>query len=98
VTNFHRLNNATTLPPDFFSEISTIPEDEAMELAVRLFMMEECRNIWTADLEKLKLRQYPGPGQNTQYSRADNNYQCDYAEKPLAEPAKGDHACHSPDE
>lgn len=36
------------LPDAFIEEAVTLSEDEAMELAARLFMMDEWRNIWTA--------------------------------------------------
>ena len=50
VTDFFSSRETQQLPPEFFREISALPEDEAMELAAQLFMMEEWWNIWTAVL------------------------------------------------
>ncbi len=36
------------LPADYMEELSTLSDEEAMELAARLFMMDEWRYIWSA--------------------------------------------------
>ena len=48
ITDFHRIHIKTQPPSEFFQKTSVLQEDEAMELAARLFMMEEWRNTWTA--------------------------------------------------
>lgn len=50
VTDFTGMYKSIEFPPEFFREVSALPDKDALELASRLFMMSEWLNIWTAVL------------------------------------------------
>jgi len=50
VTDFTGMYKSIEFPMEFFREVSALPDEDALELASRLFMMSEWLNIWTAVL------------------------------------------------
>lgn len=50
VTGYADLHKATDLPAEFFRETSALPDEDALELASRLFMMDQWLYVWTAVL------------------------------------------------
>lgn len=50
ITDYTRTHKSTAFPPEYFRRISALPDEDALELASRLFMMSYWHNIWTAVL------------------------------------------------
>ena len=50
ITDFHKAPENRQLSPEIYQEIFTLTDEEAMDLAARMFMMKDWRNIWTAVL------------------------------------------------
>jgi hypothetical protein len=48
VTEFTDMYKSTEFPPELFGEILKLTDEDALELASRLFMKSEWRNIWTS--------------------------------------------------